>query len=333
MSRIEFQHRIAAHCETGTVQGMLRHHGLDISEPMVFGIGGGIFFGYFAFRQFAFAKVVFRSRPGTILAKAMKRLGVKGKSRTFRSTARGTSELDRLLDQGVPVSLQVDMFHMEYMPPHMRIHFNAHYINAIGREEDRYHISDAYLPAPTMLTGEALAIGRFVRGDLAPKGFLYHLLHTPKTPPLAQAVRQGIRSACFFMLRIPFGPLGVRGIRTFAETIVKWPAIAEDEDRLAHELLMFPVTAEDMGTGGAGFRFLYASFLQEASELLAVDALSELSTRMRENGDRWRDISLLAAHTGRERNFKPERFVELSKLIAERADVEEAIFRDLAKAV
>ena len=42
----EFDHRHAGHCESGTVATLLRSSGLDLSEPMVFGIGGGLFFFY-----------------------------------------------------------------------------------------------------------------------------------------------------------------------------------------------------------------------------------------------------------------------------------------------
>ena len=38
MSVIPFNHKMAAHCESGTVTALLNYAGLDISEPMVFGV-------------------------------------------------------------------------------------------------------------------------------------------------------------------------------------------------------------------------------------------------------------------------------------------------------
>jgi hypothetical protein len=333
VSAPSFHHQIAAHCETGTVRGILHHHGLSLSEPMVFGIGSGIFFAYFRWPSFTFHKVVCRSRPGTILRNVVKRLGIKGKFRRFRNPAKAAGVLDGLLAGGKPASLQVDMFHMDYMPEFMRIHFNAHYINVFGRENDHYLVSDAYVPEISKLSRHSLELARFVKGDLAPKGFMFYPERVPSAPQLERAVIRGIKSACFMMTRIPVGPLGVRGIRRFSETIVRWPEIAESEDRLAHEIIMFGVMMEDMGTGGAGFRFLYASFLQEAAELLGSEEISRLAERMRENGDRWREISLLAARTGKERDFSSGRLGELSRLIAERAEAEKEIFQALSKAV
>jgi len=52
---------------------------------------------------------------------------------------------------------------------------------------------------------------------------------------------------------------------------------------------------EEIGTGGAGFRFLYASFLQEAAALLDKPRLAALADRLTEVGDEWRRFALHAA--------------------------------------
>jgi hypothetical protein len=52
---------------------------------------------------------------------------------------------------------------------------------------------------------------------------------------------------------------------------------------------------EEIGTGGAGFRFIYAYFLQEAAEVLDKPKLKELATRLTEIGDEWRRFALHAA--------------------------------------
>ncbi|HBK71973.1 MAG TPA: peptidase, partial [Flavobacteriaceae bacterium] len=47
--KIDFTHYQSAHCENGVVSNLLKHKGHDISEPMVFGIGSGLFFVYIPF--------------------------------------------------------------------------------------------------------------------------------------------------------------------------------------------------------------------------------------------------------------------------------------------
>jgi len=46
---IDFKHSQAAHCENGATSNLLNHYGINISEPMDFGLGAGIFFSYFPF--------------------------------------------------------------------------------------------------------------------------------------------------------------------------------------------------------------------------------------------------------------------------------------------
>ena len=41
--KIELKHSQTAHCENGAAINLLRYNGLDISEPMAFGIGSGLY--------------------------------------------------------------------------------------------------------------------------------------------------------------------------------------------------------------------------------------------------------------------------------------------------
>jgi hypothetical protein len=59
---------------------------------------------------------------------------------------------------------------------------------------------------------------------------------------------------------------------------------------------------EEIGTGGGGFRFLYASFLQELAQLTGYRALDPLAARLVEIGDRWREFALAAARMIRGRD-------------------------------
>jgi hypothetical protein len=86
---LPFEHRMAAHCETGTVTALLNHAGMGITEPLVFGIAGGIFFGYLKSSDLPFPMFILRSKPGDIRKKIGKRLGIKFNERRFRSPGEG----------------------------------------------------------------------------------------------------------------------------------------------------------------------------------------------------------------------------------------------------
>jgi hypothetical protein len=87
---------------------------------------------------------------------------------------------------------------------------------------------------------------------------------------------------------------------------------------------------EEVGTGGAGFRFLYASFLQELAALTGERALEGLAPRLVEIGDRWREFAVAAARQIRRRD--PLAPPALAAQLRGIADHEQSFFRDLRRA-
>jgi hypothetical protein len=326
MAQIPFRHIMAAHCESGTVTALLNHHGLNITEPMVFGIASGIFFAYLKTPAMDFPTFAVRSMPGKVRSKFAKRTGVKFKSRTYRNPVKAERELNDLLDRNQPVAVQVDFFYMNYFPAWYRIHVNVHFITIIGREGNKYFVSDSYHPQIAEIDRDALTKGRFAGGAMAPKGFMFYPVLVPDKIDIEKAIKDGIKGAAYNMLKIPLPFLGVKGIRRFADKIVDWPGYARDEDMLADKIFRITIFLEDQGTGGAGFRFLYASFLQEASKILKNPRLNEMSREMMEIGDGWREISLAAAKVAKQRDFSRERLIEIGDLLRIRADLEEKFF-------
>lgn len=333
MSIIPFRHVMAAHCESGTLTALLNHHGMAISEPMVFGIASGIFFAYMKPPMMDFPIFFNRSQPGQIRSKFAQRTGVKFRSVKFRNPKEAEKELDRVLDQNQPVAAQVDLFYMDYFPAWYRVHINVHFVNVIGREGNKYLISDCYNPQVAEIDRETFLKGRFAGGSMAPKGFLFYPVHIPEKIDLENIVKKGIKSATFNMLKIPVPFFGVKGIRRFADKIIEWPDYARDNDQLADKIYKIFIFLEEQGTGGGGFRFIYASFLQEASKLLDNPKLNDLSKEMMDIGDGWRELALAASKVARSRDFSKEKLMELGDLLRIRADLEESFFTDLRKEI
>jgi hypothetical protein len=333
MSEMPFEHKMGAHCESGTVSSLLNHAGLEITEPMVFGIAGGIFFGYMNTPSFSFPTIILRNRPGQIRIKIAKRLGISFKTQKFRNQDAGIQALDNLLEQNIPTGAQVDFFYMKYIPEWQRVHINVHYITVIGKNSENYILSDSYYPKIAELDFELMRKGRFARGNMAPKGFLFYPEKIPENVPFEKAIVTGIKSACHNMLKLPVPFIGIKGIYRFADKIMEWPKLARDIEHLSHEIMKINILLEDQGTGGAGFRYMYATFLQQASVRLNNPALAEMSKRMMEIGDGWRNISYIAAKIGKKRELGESNLKELSNLIRERGDLEKVFFKDLLKAV
>ncbi len=333
MEQIQFEHRMAAHCESGTVTALLKHAGMEISESMVFGLSGALFFAYLESKRFTFPMFVLRNRPGTIMKSLAKRTGIRFRSYTFRNHRKGEATLDHLLEQGIPVAAQVDFFYMDYVPEYLRVHINVHFINVVGMNSSKYLVSDSYHPVVAELDKTKMRMGRFARGFMAPKGHLLHPVYVPDSFDIKKAIIKAIRKNCFFMLNIPIPFLGVKGIYRFADKVLKWPAIAVDAENLSHQVIKIHLFLEEQGTGGGGFRFMYATFLKEAAAILGDEELNRMSEEMMEIGDRWRDISLFAIRIGRNRDFGHEKIQELSEMIRAQGDREKDFFTRLKTTV
>ncbi len=333
MKEINYEHRMGAHCESGTVTSLLNHGGMEITEPLVFGIAGNIFFGYFESKNFPFPTFIVRNRPGSIRSNIAKNLGVKFHTEKFRSQEKGEAALDELIMKDIPTAVQVDFYYMDYMPEWQRAHINVHFVNVIGKNEQEYLLSDSYYPKKSKLETSKLTKARFAGGFMAPKGFMFYPESIPESIDYERAIIKGIKKATFNMLRLPVPFVGIKGMRKFAKKVVEWPKIARDIDHLSHEIMKINILLEDQGTGGAGFRYLYATFLQQASEKLKNDDLDKMSKEMMGIGDNWRNISYFAARIGKNRDLGPERLKELSTMINERAEEEQSFFTRLNKLV
>lgn len=320
-----------AHCETGTLVGTLKNSGFELTEPMVFGIAYGIFFGYFESKNFPFPTFIVRSKPGNIRKNLAKALGIKLKTYKTSNADEGMRKLDEWLSQGKIVSAQVDFFYMNYFPEWMRVHNNVHFVNIIGKEENEYILSDSYHREIARLDASLLRKARWAGGHMAPKGFMFYPERLDPSVDLKKPVQKGIKKAARNMVNLPIPFIGVKGIYKFAEKINTWPALARDVEHLSHEIMKINILLEDQGTGGAGFRFMYATFLKQASALLDNPVLNEMSERMMAIGDDWRNISYFAARIGKKRDLGGERIAELSEMIRKQGDREKQFFTDLKK--
>lgn len=326
---IDFKHQPAAHCENGVTSNLLNHYQIRLSEPMVFGIGSGLFFSYMPFMKLNDLPVVsFRPWPGQIFNRITKRLGLKIQRFKFRDEAESMEALDRNLQNGIPTGCLVGVFHLTYLPQAYRFHFNAHNIVVVGRENGDYLVSDPIMPGIERLSHHDLQRVRFAKGTYPPKGRMYFITETSSSYNLNEAIVKGIKQVCKDMLGIPIPLFGVKGIRYLAKQMRNWPKKLGDKKA---SLYMGQVVRmlEEIGTGGAGFRFIYAAFLQEAARELKQPWLNDMSVEMTAAGDRWREFGLIAGRIFKNRAGQEDSYIAASDLLMDIADREEKIYRRL----
>jgi hypothetical protein len=328
-----FVHNHSAHCESGVTSALFRDQGLDISEALVFGIGSGIFFGHLFFvKMVGLPITTFRSQPGAVFRKAGKRLGVKFVTKRFRNPQKGMAELRQLLKQGQIVGLTTNIYWLSYFPNRFRFQFNGHNLIALREIEGGFRVSDPVLEHPVDCLAEDLERARFSHGPLEPHGLMYYPSFVPQNPDIKKACIKGMKDTCNMMLRTHIPIFGVRGIRFLAKRIKNSPQKLGFHEACRH-LGNIVRMQEEIGTGGAGFRFMYAAFLQEAGELFQSDELKQLSQEMTAIGDIWREFAVVSARIIKQRGKTEDTFDKVYDILMECAAREEALFRKLNEVV
>ena len=327
---IEFEHRQAAHCENGVTSNLLKYHGIDLSEAMVFGLGSGIFFSYMPFYKLNGLPVIsFRPYPGFIFNRVCHKLGIKIQRHKFpRNPEKAMEMLDATIEKSIPTGCLVGVFHLTYFPDPYRFHFNAHNLIVYGKKGDEYIISDPIMEAPVSLSYDDLQRVRYAKGTYPPKGRMYYMKEIPENTDLSQAIIKGIRKTSREMLSIPIPLFGVKGIRYMARRMKKWPSKL-GKRKASLYLGQVVRMLEEIGTGGAGFRFMYAAFLQEAARELNEDWLNDCSEEMTAAGDRWREFAIIAGRIFKGRSIGDKSYIEAAEILLDIADREEKIFKKL----
>ncbi len=329
---LNFEHLQSAHCENGVTKSLLKNIGINqITEPLAFGIGSGLFFVYVPFLKINNGPVIaFRPMPGLIFKRTCKALGIEVVRKKFSSKQQAEVFLNDCLAQGHPVGCQVGVYYLTYFPKEYRFHFNAHNLIVYGKQDDNYLISDPVMETATSLTSYELERVRFSKGALSPNGQIYY----PKAPAIVteeqikKAIVSGIKKNSSDMLQ-PFVPIaGVKGIRYTGNKIKQW------RDKLGLKqaglyLAQLVRMQEEIGTGGGGFRYIYAAFLQEAYAYHKIDELLEISKTFTDSGDLWRTAAVQAAGIYKGRLSSQEDFNVMGDYLLEIAEIEHKAFTAL----
>ena len=328
----DFPHQHTAHCESGVMSTLLNHSGYPLNEALVFGIAHALTFVWLPVVKLnGMPLVSYRCPPRSIIKRTSRALGLKLSVQKFARPEEGKAALDNALAAGKLAGLQTSVFWLPYFPPQMRFHFNAHNLLVYGKDGGDYLISDPVFESVQRCPSDDLQRARFAKGALAAKGMMY-TLDSQRQPENIQAalpaiIRRAIRKNARHMLA-PVFFVGVKGIRTVAQTIEKLPAKHNAKYQklfLSHLVRM----QEEIGTGGAGFRYIYAYFLEQAAQICGEPAFQTASETMTAIGDQWRQFAAMCVKQFK----KPSEngCAEIAAFLRGIADKEEALWRALKR--
>ena len=286
------------HCVTGSMLHIYTFNNCPVSEEMLLGLGSGVGFLYWQQKgtdPFLGGRANF-GRPGEegLEKTVSRRLGVEPGSHYTSSTPKAEKTLLEFLEAGQPVMLQVDMGYLPYFDfGGEEYHFGYHVIAVAGYDPKTRDmlIADRDLELHK-ISWEDLAKARgSTYKPFPPKHHWYTFDFSGFHPPKLEDVILSIQEVTTGMLEPPISNFGVKGIRTAAKRILKWPHIL-DQEGLRRTCFNTYVFIDAMGgTGGGIFRYMYGRYLKEVAEITGMSGLAEIGDGFRIIGDNWQAVA------------------------------------------
>ncbi|ACY95984.1 BtrH N-terminal domain-containing protein [Thermomonospora curvata] len=291
---IDIDARGMQHCETTALGVLLRHQGLDLSEPMLFGLGSGLSFIYWDGKNLDFPFLGGRVKPFELTKNLAARLGLELAVHETSSPRKAWENVASAIDAGRPVGLQLDSHHLDYFTP--KVHFAGHIVAMYGYDDRTAYLVDTDSQGGAVTTSlDGLAQARAARGPMAAKHRSFTLT-VPKDAPSPQSrIVPAITACADAFLNPPIANLGYRGIEKAGKLVRTWLQRAGDPRR---DLPQAAFLMEKGGTGGALFRNLYRDFLAECAQSIDSDHLRTGHRLYAEAATLWTETATLIAKAG-----------------------------------
>jgi hypothetical protein len=325
-----FEHLPGMNCESSAVRDLLHFRGVDVSEPMIFGLAEGLNFIYWDMKMMDFAFTGGRIKPDMVFRNFAANAGIEFEEFKTTSKKKGWQYLKDKLDSDEPVMLRLDNYYLDYFD--IPIHLPAHYVTAAGYDDENAYLADTDFTELQATSLESLADARGSKisvGLGAPKHlsitFPLRKDGTPRQPDVAKNLRAAIRRNAEAMLNPPIKNIGIKGIRHAAAMIPKWIQRSGNPERC------LKVTAElweHGGTGGGIFRKMYSDFLSEAGEILNDEEIARVGEEYASIGAEWTSIAKIIDKAGD--TLDENMLAEAGERVAKQADREEGVLRRLA---
>jgi len=276
-----FQHRPGVHCGSTALCDALRARGLELSEPMAFGLGAGLGFWYLVVPSFTPSHLIQGRGPG-LERNACEVLGAPAVERTAADADGALRGVREALQRGLAPILSTELSRLPYW--RARTPFGGHRVVLAGLDEER---ELAFLADTDRLGLQEVGLAALdeARATLAPpfaaEGRPWMEVDAPEAPrPLAEAIEEALRRQAREMLIDAGGQAGLEALERFAADLPRWPAKAESAKDLSRCFRYAYQVIEVRGTGGGLFRKLYARFLREAEGAAPELAGWQLGERM-----------------------------------------------------
>lgn len=275
------------HCETTATGTLLKQLDIELSEPMLFGLGEGLSYIFWNMKTMSFPFIGGRIKPDLLTKNIAKNLDLELIVKETSSVNKAWNDVKALIDQGQIVGIKMDCYHLDYFSK--PFHFAGHYAALYGYDNDFAYLVDTRQQGGKVKTSlQSLARARAEKGPMASKNLYYTLRKTTKKIELKKAILTAIKNNAREYLNPPITNINYKGIHKTSSEIKKWFNLSKD---IENDFKTCAMLMEKAGTGGALFRNLYRDFLKESYGHLKLDKLKSAHEAFVEIAILWLSVS------------------------------------------
>lgn len=295
-----FKYFKGQHCETTATGSLLKQIGIELTEPMLFGIGEGLGFIFWNMKIMDFPFIGGRVKPDVLTENICRNLTLKLEVTETTSLKKAWAIATKNLENGKAIGLKLDCYHLDYFTS--KFHFAGHYTAMYGYDSEFAYLVDTDQQGGKVKTSlKSLELARNEKGPMSSRNRTYTICKTETTFELKEVIKTAIYNNAVEYLNPPIKNVSFKGILKASTEIKKWYKNSRDikGDFQTTALLM-----EKAGTGGSLFRNLYRDFLKESAEVLNSKEIMECYLDFSEIAEQWKKVSELFYKAGETKDIK-----------------------------
>lgn len=319
----DFESFTGQHCETTAAGNLFKQIGIELSEPMLFGLVEGLGYIFWHMKSMDFPFIGGRIKADLLTKNLCRNLNLNLVVKETSSRQKAWTNVKAEIDRGKAVGLKLDCYHLDYFTN--KIHFAGHYVAIYGYDpEFAYLIDTDQQGGKAKTTLNSLALARDEKGPMSSKNRSFTITGSDQSVNLQKVLQQTIRNNAISFLNPPIKNIGFKGILKTASEIKKW---YKSTSTISRDFQTMAMLMEKAGTGGSLFRNLYRDFLLESAELLECKHIKKAHSQYSIVAELWKRVSELFYEVG---NTHEVKYIDLaSELLIEIAERERSIMVEL----
>ncbi len=304
------------HCETTATGSLLLHQGINLSEPMLFGLGEGLNFIIWNMKTMDFPFIGGRIKTDLLTQNITRHLSLKLNVRETSSPKKAWENVKENIDAEIPVGIKLDCYHLDYFSN--KFHFAGHYAAMYGYDENSAYLVDTLQQGGLVKTSlKNFELARNEKGPMSSKNLSYTIEAANKKYDLKKEIMQAIGNNAKNYLDPPIQNISYKGILKTSKEIIKWFKRSKDVEG---DFKTTAMLMEKAGTGGALFRNLYRDFLKESYQISKIEEIKESYEMFVDIARLWRAVSKLFIKAGDTKDI--EYLYKASEILVEISDKE-----------